>query len=97
AQADENVGTRGPRNIQQPKIDRRSGQPQKGAKPEAVIADQNGRVQPNESTLENAPEQGPLQAGRHGANRAEKEREAGMKDMAAERDKNQANVPAAGT
>ena len=96
AQADENVGARGPRNIQQPKIDRRSGQPQKGGKPEAVMADQNGRVQPNESNLENAPEQGALQAGRHGANRAEKEREAGMKDMAAEKDKNQANAQQAG-
>jgi hypothetical protein len=89
AQADENVGARGPRNIQPPKIDRRSGQPQKGGEPEAVMADQNGRVQPNESNLENAPKQGALQAGRHGANRAEKEREAGMKDMAADKQKNQ--------
>ena len=96
AQADENVGARGPRNIQQPKIDRRSGQPQKGSKPGAVMADQSGRVQPNESNMKNAPEQGALQAGRHGANRAEKEREAGMKDMAAEKDKNQANAQQAG-
>ena len=96
AQVDENVGARGPRNIQQPKIDRRSGQPQKGSKPGAVMADQSGRVQPNESNMKNAPEQGALQAGRHGANRAEKEREAGMKDMAAEKDKNQANAQQAG-
>jgi hypothetical protein len=96
AQADENVAARGPRNIQQPKIDRGSRQPQKGSKPETVMADQNGRVQPNESNLENSPEQGALQAGRDGANRAEKEREAGMKDNAAEKEKNQANAQQAG-
>ena len=60
------------------------------------MADQSGRVQPNESNMKNAPEQGALQAGRHGANRAEKEPEAGMKDMAAEKDKNQANAQQAG-
>ena len=84
AQVTKNVGARGPRNIQQPKIDRRSGQPQKGGKPEAVTADRNGRVQPEEANLENGREQRGLKAGQQGANRSRKEREAGVKDMVAE-------------
>jgi hypothetical protein len=89
AEVDENVGARGPRNIQQPKIDRRSGQPQKSGNPEAVTADQNGRVQPEGANEENGREQRGLQAGQQGANRSRKEREAGVKDMAADKHKNQ--------
>ena len=88
-QADENVRGRGPRNIQQPKIDRTSGQPQKGGKPESVTADRNGRVHPEEATQGNAREPKGLQAGQQGANRLGKEREPGVKDMAADRQKNQ--------
>src|SRR4030095_2240015 len=89
AQVDENVGARGPRNIQQPKIDRRSGQPRKGDKPEAVAADQNWRVQPEGANQENGREQRGLQAGQQDTNRFRTEREAGVKDMAADKDKNQ--------
>ena len=96
AQVDENVGARGPRNIQQPKIDRRSGQPQKSGKPEAVTADQNGRVQPEGANQENGREQRGLQAGQQGANRSRKEREAGVKDMAADKHKNQQNAQQGG-
>jgi hypothetical protein len=88
-QADENVRGRGPRNIQQPKIDRTSGQPQKGGKPESVTADRNGRVHPEEATQGNAREPKGLQAGQQGANRLGKEREPGVKDMAADKQKNQ--------
>ncbi len=88
AQPDEDVGTGVPRHSQQPKIDRASGQPQKGGKRQALAADQNVRVQPNEANQENGREQSGLQAGEQGTNRAQKEREAGMKDMAADKDKN---------
>lgn len=95
-QADENVGVRGPHNIQQPKIDRRSGQPQKGGKTEAVTADQNGRVQPEMANQGNGREQTGLQAGRQGANPSRKEREATVKDMAADNHKNRQNAQQGG-
>ena len=49
AEPDENVGTRESRNIQQPKIDRISGQPPIVGKRGAVVADQNAGGQPNGS------------------------------------------------
>jgi len=91
-QADENVRGRGPRNIQ-PKIDHTSGQPQKGDKPEAVMADRNRHVQPEEANQGNGREQRGQQAEQQGANPA---REAGVEDMAADKPKNQRNAQQAG-
>jgi hypothetical protein len=67
AQVDENVSARGPANIQKPKIDRTSGQPQKWGKPEAVTGDRKRRVQPEETSQGNGREQKGLQAGQQGA------------------------------
>ena len=67
--------------------------PQKDGKREAVAADQNADVQPNEARQENGRERTVgLQTARRGGNRTQTEWESGMKDMAADKDKKQQNA-----
>ena len=80
-QADESVRARGPRSIQQPKVNGTSVQSSKGSKPETGMSDRNGHAQP-ETNQKNGRKLKGLPTGQQDANRPRKGPEPGVKDMA---------------